>query len=327
MNKVLVTGGLGFIGSHFVELCMQRDASQVVVLDSMTYASDLDFARQIKTDGVQVVRGDIRDEHIVDRLVQRCDVVIHLAAESHNDRSISSPQEFVSTNTVGTLNLLEAVRRHDVRFHHVSTDEVYGDLPLSDNSAFTLSSPYRPSSPYSASKAAADHFVRAWHRTYGIAATISNCTNNYGPRQHVEKFIPQAITDIIRDVRPRLYGDGKNVRDWIHVKDHCTGIMAVLDRGFLGETYLIGARNEQSNIAVLLSLLELMGRPASFFEHVADRPGHDARYSLDVDSMTRLDWVPVHTDFVEGLGNTVEWFVANENWWRETKIFNEAVYT
>ena len=213
------------------------------------------------------------------------DAIVHFAAESHNDNSIANPEPFIRTNVEGTMRLLEAARKHDVRFHHISTDEVYGDLALDDPARFTEDTPYRPSSPYSASKASSDHLVRAWVRTYGLRATISNCSNNYGPYQHVEKFIPRQITSIMEGARPKLYGTGENVRDWIHTEDHSRAVWAILTRGRIGETYLIGADGEMSNIAVLRMILQLMGQPEDAFDWVRDRPGHDRRYAIDASKL------------------------------------------
>lgn len=223
--------------------------------------------------------------------------------------------------------LLEAVRRHGARYHHVSTDEVFGDPALNDPSRFAEGSPYRPSSPYSSSKATSDLLVRAWTRTYGLRATISNCSNNYGPYQHVEKFIPRQITNIIDGVRPKLYDAGTNVRDWVNVEDHSSAVWAILTCGQVGETYLIGADGERSNIDVLRVILEAMGRDPDDFDHVLDRPGHDRRYAIDSSKLRReLGWRPAHADFAEGLCQTIDWYVANEPWWRPTKEVTEARY-
>lgn len=227
----------------------------------------------------------------------------------------------------GTYALLEAARKHNTRFHHISTDEVYGDLALDDPSRFTEESPYRPSSPYSSSKAASDMLVRAWHRTYGVNATISNCSNNYGPRQHIEKFIPRQITNILCGIRPKLYGDGKNVRDWIHTEDHSSAVWTILTQGRIGETYLIGADGERSNIDVLQAILQRMGKQSDDFDWVRDRPGHDRRYAIDPSKLRReLGWQPRHTDFNKGLDETIAWYVQNEHWWRDAKETTEAKY-
>ena len=227
----------------------------------------------------------------------------------------------------GTFCLLQAARKYNVRYHHVSTDEVYGDLALDDPARFTEETPYRPSSPYSSTKAASDHLVRAWHRTFGVRATISNCSNNYGPYQHVEKFIPRQITNILDGVRPKLYGDGRNVRDWIHTDDHSSAVWAILTKGEMGETYLIGADGERSNIDVLRAILARMGRPADDFDWVRDRPGHDRRYAIDSSKLRReLGWEPKHTDFSEGLDQTIAWYTENRAWWEPVKAATEARY-
>jgi dTDP-glucose 4,6-dehydratase len=255
------------------------------------------------------------------------DAVVHFAAESHNDNSLNDPSPFVQTNLVGTFTLLEAVRRHDVRLHHVSTDEVYGDLELDDPTRFTESTPYEPSSPYSATKAGSDLLVRAWVRSFGVRATISNCSNNYGPFQHVEKFIPRQITQLIDGQRPRVYGDGLNVRDWIHVEDHSSAVLEVLENGRIGETYLVGADGEQSNLAVVRHLLELFGRDGDDFDPVTDRAGHDRRYAIDSTKLrTELGWRPSHADFHQGLADTVQWYRDNEDWWRPSKHSTETTY-
>ena len=255
------------------------------------------------------------------------DAIVHFAAESHNDNSILDASPFLRTNIDGTYVLLEAARRHGLRFHHISTDEVYGDLQLDEPRKFTEESPYRPSSPYSASKAASDHLVRAWHRTYGVRATISNCSNNYGPYQHVEKFIPRQVTNILAGLRPKLYGAGLAVRDWISVADHCSPIWAILTRGRIGETYLVGADGEMSNIDVLRMILARMGRDADDFDHVNDRPGGDKRYAIDAAKIMReLGWRPRYTDFAEGLDRTIEWYRTHEAWWLPDKQATEEKY-
>ena len=244
--------------------------------------------------------GDICDAELLERIVPDHDAIVHFAAESHNDNSIADPEPFLRTNVEGTYHLLEACRKHDIRFHHVSTDEVYGDLALDDPTRFTEETPYKPSSPYSSTKAASDMLVRAWVRTYGVRATISNCSNNYGPYQHVEKFIPRQITNILCGIRPKLYGDGLNVRDWIHTEDHSSAVWTILAKGRIGETYLIGADGERNNITVLQDILRAMGEPEDAFDWVKDRPGHDRRYAIDSSKLRReLGWRPRYTDFSE----------------------------
>ena len=325
--RVLVTGGAGFIGSNFVlRVRRTRPDWELTVLDALTYAGNRESIRAVE-DEITFVEGSVADEVLVDRLVAANDLVVHFAAESHNDSSLDSPWPFVESNIIGTYRLLEAVRRHERRIHHVSTDEVYGDLELDDPDRFTESTPVNPSSPYSASKASADLLVRAWVRSFGIRATLSNCSNNYGPRQHVEKFIPRQITGILEGVRPKLYGAGSNVRDWIHVDDHNDAVVAVVEHGRLGETYLIGADGEMDNRAVIALLLELMGRPPDWFEHVNDRPGHDLRYAIDSSKLRReTGWRPVYGDIRAGLAQTVEWYRENESWWRAARSRSERTY-
>jgi len=324
---LLVTGGAGFIGSNFVQHTVREHPDvRVTVLDALTYAGD---ERSLDPVAGQVTfaKGDVADPDIVDALVAEVDVVVHFAAESHNDNSLHDPWPFVRTNVIGTYTLLEAVRRHGVRYHHISTDEVYGDLELDDPAKFTAQTPYNPSSPYSATKASSDLLVRAWARSFGVQATISNCSNNYGPYQHVEKFIPRQITNVVDGIRPKLYGAGLNVRDWIHVDDHNAAVWAILERGRIGETYLIGADGELDNKTVVETILELMGRPADAYEHVNDRPGHDMRYAIDASALRdELGWAPRYTTFRDGLAATIDWYRANEAWWRPQKDATEAKY-
>jgi dTDP-glucose 4,6-dehydratase len=325
--RLLVTGGAGFIGSNFVhQTVRERPDVRVTVLDALTYAGDEASLAPV-ADQVTLVRGDIADADLVDGLVADADVVVHFAAESHNDNSLTNPWPFVQTNVVGTYTLLEAVRRHGTRFHHISTDEVYGDLELDDPAKFTPDTPYNPSSPYSSTKAASDLLVRAWVRSFGVQATISNCSNNYGPYQHVEKFIPRQITNVIDGVRPKLYGSGENVRDWIHVEDHNAAVWTIVERGRIGETYLIGADGEENNKAVVELILELTGQPRDAYDLVSDRPGHDLRYAIDSSKLrTELGWEPRYHGFRDGLAATIEWYRANEAWWRPQKDATEAKY-
>ena len=327
-KSIIVTGGCGFIGSNFVHwVAREHPEVHVTVLDKLTYAGNPENIADLPADQVELVVGDICDAQLLDRVVPGHDAIVHFAAESHNDNSIADPEPFVKTNVEGTFQLLEACRRFDVRFHHVSTDEVFGDLALDDPARFTEETPYHPSSPYSSTKAASDMLVRAWVRTYGVRATISNCSNNYGPYQHVEKFIPRQITNILCGLRPKLYGDGKNVRDWIHVDDHSSAVWAVLERGRIGETYLVSADGERSNIEVLRAILRAMGRPEDDFDWVRDRPGHDRRYAIDSSKLRReLGWSPEHSDFDAGLAQTVAWYREHEDWWRGVKEATEAKY-
>ena len=325
--RVLVTGGAGFIGSNFVHQTLAtRPDAEVTVLDALTYAGSRTSLDGV-LDDVRFVEGRVEDGELVDRLVGEADVVVHFAAESHNDNSLASPGPFVQTNVVGTYELLEAVRRHDVRYHHISTDEVYGDLALDSPERFSEATPYNPSSPYSSTKGASDLLVRAWVRSFGLEATISNCSNNYGPRQHVEKFIPRQVTEVLDGRRPRLYGDGLNVRDWIHVDDHNSAVWVIIDRGQLGETYLIGADGEVDNKTVVETVLDLMGREAGDYDHVTDRPGHDRRYAIDWSRLRdELGWQPRYRDFRSGLAATIDWYRAHEDWWRPHKSATEARY-
>lgn len=325
--RLLVTGGAGFIGANFVhQTVRERPDVAVTVLDALTYAGDRASLAEV-ADRVTFVEGDIADAGLVDGLVGEADAVVHFAAESHNDNSLSNPWPFVQTNVVGTYTLLEAVRRHGTRYHHISTDEVYGDLELDDPAKFTPETPYNPSSPYSSTKAASDLLVRAWVRSFGVQATISNCSNNYGPYQHIEKFIPRQITNVVDGIRPKLYGRGENVRDWIHVDDHNSAVWAILERGRIGETYLIGADGEQNNKDVVELILELMGQPRDAYDLVSDRPGHDMRYAIDSSKLrAELGWTPRYPGFRDGLAATIEWYVANEAWWRPRKAATEAKY-
>ncbi len=325
--RILVTGGAGFIGANFVHWTLaNRQDVEVTVLDKLTYATDGTSLDPVR-DRITFVQGDIADAALVDSLVAQTDLVVHFAAESHNDNSLVDPSPFVTTNIIGTFAILEAVRRHDVRLHHISTDEVYGDLELDDPKRFTEDTPYNPSSPYSSTKAGSDLLVRAWVRSFGVKATISNCSNNYGPYQHVEKFIPRQITNVIDGLAPRLYGDGLNVRDWIHVDDHNSAVWVIIDEGRVGETYLIGADGERNNKQVVRAILSAFGKPEDSYDHVTDRPGHDLRYAIDSGKLrTELGWAPTYSDFEAGLKATVEWYVANEAWWRPFKDATEAKY-
>lgn len=327
-RNIVVTGGCGFIGSNFVHYVVREHPEvHVTVLDKLTYAGNPNNIAGLPEDRVELVVGDICDAELLKKIVPGHDAIVHYAAESHNDNSIANSEPFLRTNVEGTYRLLEACREFDVRYHHVSTDEVYGDLALNDPIRFTESTPYNPSSPYSATKAASDMLVRAWSRTYGIRATISNCSNNYGPYQHIEKFIPRQITNIICGIRPKLYGDGKNVRDWIHTEDHSSAVWTILERGRIGETYLIGADGERSNIDVLRAILKIMNKSPDDFDWVKDRPGHDRRYAIDSAKLrAELGWKPTRTDFMSGLEHTIQWYCDNEAWWRSAKDDTESKY-
>ena len=327
MKKVLVTGGAGFIGSNFVYLVRQKRPDwQITVVDKLSYAGDIATLEPILNE-IEFVTGDIANAQLIDDLVAKNDIVVHFAAESHNDNSLANPWPFVESNIIGTFNILEAVRKHDKKLHHISTDEVYGDLELDDPAKFTPETPYNPSSPYSSTKAGSDLLVRAWVRSFGLQATISNCSNNYGPRQHVEKFIPRQITEIIEGRKPKLYGTGENVRDWIHVDDHNNAVITIIENGKNGETYLIGADGEKNNKAVVESILKMMGKDITDYDHVTDRPGHDMRYAIDNTKLVKeLGWKPEYTDFEEGLKNTIDWYINNESWWKPQKQETEAKY-
>ena len=324
--RMLVTGGAGFIGANFVHYTRARHPDcEIRVLDKLTYAG---HRESLPGDGsVDLVVGDICDAPLVDGLVADTDVVVHFAAESLVDNSLHDPAPFISTNIVGTFSVLEAVRRHGKRLHHISTDEVFGDLALDAGQKFTEQTRYDPSSPYSASKASSDLLVRAWARSYGVAATLSNCANNYGPYQHVEKFVPRQITNVLTGQRPKLYGAGANVREWTHVDDHNAAVHAILAGGAPGQTYLIGTGDERSNADIMALVLELMGQPADAFDHVPDRPGHDLRYANDSTRIrTELGWAPRYGDFREGLAATIAWYRENDWWWRPQKEATEARY-
>ena len=327
MAHILVTGGAGFIGSNFVHHLIDNTDHTITVLDKMTYAANAASLEGLPESRFKLVVGDIADRELADELVGKADAVVHYAAESHNDNSLANPEPFIHTNLVGTFSLLEAVRKHGTRYHHISTDEVFGDLELDDPAKFTETTPYNPSSPYSSTKAGSDLLVRAWVRSFGIEATISNCSNNYGPYQHVEKFIPRTITNMIDGIRPRVYGTGEQVRDWIHVRDHNTAVWEIIDKGRIGETYLIGADGEKNNLEVVQMILAEFGREADDFDHVNDRPGHDQRYAIDNSKLVEeTGWSPSFADFAAGLHDTVEWYKANEDWWRPQKDDVEAKY-
>lgn len=327
MSHLLITGGAGFIGSNFVRHVLRETGHTVTVLDRMTYAANEASLAGLDPQRFELVVGDVADGGVVDGLVEAADAVVHFAAESHNDNSLNDPWPFVHTNLIGTYTLLEAVRRHRTRFHHVSTDEVFGDLQLEDPQRFTEETPYNPSSPYSSTKAGSDLLVRAWVRSFGVEATLSNCSNNYGPYQHVEKFIPRQITNVLWGVRPKLYGEGRNVRDWIHAEDHSAAVLRILEAGAPGRTYLVGADGELDNLTVLRTILRLMGRDEDDFDHVRDRAGHDLRYAIDgTRTRAELGWEPRYTDFEAGLRATVDWYAEHRQWWEPVKAATEAKY-
>lgn len=334
---ILVTGGAGFIGSALCRHLVRSGRYRVVNLDKLTYAGNLDSLREIEDSAdYRFVRGDIGDEPIVSGLLasESIDIVMHLAAESHVDRSIDGPGAFIDTNVVGTFRLLNAAlghwrglageRKARFRFHHVSTDEVFGDLPL-DEGVFTEETPYAPSSPYSASKAASDHLVRAWHETYGLPVVLSNCSNNYGPYHFPEKLIPLVILNALEGKALPVYGKGENVRDWLYVDDHVRALELVATRGEIGESYNVGGRAERTNLAVVETICDLLdarrplpggARRRSLIAFVADRPGHDRRYAIDPSKIEReLGW-RAGESFESGIERTIDWYLANDWWWR-----------
>jgi dTDP-glucose 4,6-dehydratase len=342
VKRILITGGAGFIGGAVVRRLVGR-GYHVVNVDKLTYAGNLDSLRDVEGQpNYRFVRGDICDQAVIGELLagERIEAIMHLAAESHVDRSIDGPAAFVETNIVGTFRLLEAALQHwrsldgegraAFRFHHVSTDEVFGDLPF-DGGEFSEETPYAPSSPYSASKAASDHFVRAWNATYGLPVVLSNCSNNYGPFHFPEKLIPLAILNALEGKPLPVYGRGENVRDWLHVDDHAEALELVLTRGKVGESYNVGGRAERSNLQVVEAICDLVDQRLplpdgssrrSLIEFVTDRPGHDLRYAIDPSKIEReLGWRASH-DFEHGLAETVDWFTANEWWWRPIRDGN-----
>ncbi len=317
MAKYFVTGGAGFIGSALVRIILAEMPSAMITnFDALTYAGNPDNLQHLESDRHRLVRGDIADrEAVTSALDDETEVIINLAAESHVDRSISSASEFIHTNVLGTQVLLDVARQKGIkRFLQVSTDEVMGSLPEGEGSFFTEQSAFAPNSPYAASKAAAEHLVRAAHHTFGLDTVITRCGNNYGPRQFPEKFLPLALSNAFQDQPIPVYGDGRNVRDWIHVEDHCRGILAALKKGVAGGTYNFGARNERRNIDVVESLLDAVGKPRSLIKFVKDRPGHDRRYAIDPTlAETELEWRPQET-WETGLGKTIAWYEENTEW-------------
>lgn len=320
--KLLVTGGAGFIGANFILYWLDKySEDQIVNLDKLTYAGNLENLKLVeKNPRYSFNKGDIGDAALVNSLVKDCDVIVHFAAESHVDRSIAGPDVFVMTNVIGTQVVLDAAVHHNKRIHHVSTDEVFGSLPLDSEGAFSETTCYNPRSPYSASKAASDHLVRAYHETYGLPVTISNCSNNFGPYHFPEKFIPLAITNIIEHKKVPVYGDGLYVRDWLYVTDHCRAIDLIIQKGKIGESYCVGGMTEDiNNIGVIKKIIKFMNADESVIEMVKDRPGHDRRYAIDWSKIkNELGWEPEH-DFDTWLEKTIEWYRDNEPWWRRVK--------
>ena len=323
--KLLVTGGAGFIGTNFVRYWVDRyPEDEIAVLDKLTYAGHLENLKGLKID---FIKGDICDRKVVARAMAGVDVVVHFAAETHVDRSIIDPDIFIKSNIIGTETLCRAAIKAKIkRFHHISTDEVFGALALTANGKFTEKTAYSPRSPYAVSKATSDFIVRMYHHTYGLPITITNTSNNYGPYQDPEKFIPRMITNAIDNQPLPIYGDGLYVRDWIHTYDHCTAIDLILTKGKVGETYLVGANSERNNLAVVKLILKYLGKPESLITSVKDRPGHDRRYALDSRKIKReLGWKPEHK-FEYWLKRVVKWYVDNEAWWRPLKKRAESIY-
>ena len=331
MQQILVTGEAGFIGSNSVHHLLQSTEASVAVLDKLTYTSARQSLASTLPGRVRLVVGDVADEVISEQLGSQLTgpngEVVHFAAESHNDNNLRDPSPFVITNTVGTYVVLRPVRRHNVRLHHIPTDEVYGDLELNDPAKLAEGRPYRPSQPYSASTAGADHLVRASEQSFVVRATISSCSNNYDPWQHIEKFIPRQTTNVLRGERPKVYGTGANARDWIHTNDHSSAVRSILAHGTIGASYLIGANGERSNVEVVRALLRLCDGPEGDTDFMLDRAGHDLRYAIDATRLrTELGWEPVYLDFHAGLANTVRWYADPEEWWGTVKDGVESAY-
>ena len=321
MRKVFVTGGAGFIGSAFIRLVLDETENLLINFDALTYAGNLDNLAGVDEKRHRFIRGDIADRHaVISALEDDIDAIVNFAAESHVDRSITSADEFLRTNVTGTQILLDVARAKGVkRFVHVSTDEVMGSLPENDDSFFTEESPFAPNSPYAASKAAAEHLVRAAHHTFGLDTVVTRCGNNYGPRQFPEKFLPLAIANAMSNETIPVYGDGLNVRDWIYVEDHCRAILAVMEKGKPGGVYNIGARNPRRNLDVVQSLLDELGKPRSLITFVTDRPGHDRRYAIDPSLVeSELGWRPRET-WESGLRKTIDWYRENTRWLENTR--------
>lgn len=316
-TNIVITGGAGFIGSNFVRYINKKYPEvKITIVDKLTYASTIDTIKDLlENDNITFEKVDITDYKNIEEIVKNKDLIVNFAAESHNDNSLENPHDFLMSNVIGTYNLLELARKYNIRYHHISTDEVYGDIALESTEQFNENSQYKPSSPYSATKAASDMLVKGWIRSFNLKATISNCSNNYGPYQHPEKFIPRQITNILNNKKPILYGNGLNVRDWIHVEDHSQAVDLIIDNGRIGETYLIGVNNEINNITVLKQILKEMNKDEDYFDFVEDRKGHDLKYSINPTKLNKeLNFKPKHTDFNKGLKETINWYKKNENW-------------
>lgn len=325
--KILITGGLGFIGSNFIRFWLgNHPQDKIINLDKVTYAANPASLSDL-SQNYTFVKGDILDSELLDKIIPGIDLIVHFAAESHVDRSIDDPLLFVKTNVLGTYTLLSAAKKHgNIRFHHISTDEVFGSISFGSTDQFSEITPYNPSSPYSASKASSDHFVRSFGKTFGLPVTITNCSNNYGPYQHPEKLIPRLITNLIDNQKIPVYGQGTNFRDWLYVDDHCRAIEAVINKGKLGETYCVGGLKETSrNIDLIKQVINLMGKSEDQIEYVTDRPAHD-NYAVRWDKIhNELGWEPKET-LESGLQKTINWYLANESWWRTAKVEAEAFY-
>lgn len=316
-TNIVITGGAGFIGSNFVRYINEKYPEvKITIVDKLTYASTIDTIKDLlENKNITFKKVDITDYKNIEKIVKNKDLIVNFAAESHNDNSLENPHNFLMSNVVGTYNLLELARKYNIRFHHISTDEVYGDIELESKEQFNENSQYKPSSPYSATKAASDMLVKGWIRSFNLKATISNCSNNYGPYQHPEKFIPRQITNILNNKKPTLYGNGLNVRDWIYVEDHSQAVDLIIDNGRIGDTYLIGVNNEINNITVLKQILKEMNKEEDYFDFVEDRKGHDLKYSINPTKLNKeLNFKPKHTDFNKSLKETIDWYRKNKNW-------------
>ena len=317
-NTIIVTGGAGFIGSNFVRFLLKNySPKKIVIIDKLTYASSELTVKDLLSDVVSLHVVDVADKTQIEPYFSKeVDLVVHFAAESFNDKSLKDPQSFVNSNIIGTFNVLEFCRLYGIRLHHISTDEVFGDFPLNSKDKFKETTPYNPSSPYSGTKASADLLVKAWVRSFGVQATISNCSNNYGPYQNPEKFIPRQVTNILKGSKPVLYGSGLNVRDWIHVEDHCRAICLIIEKGVVGETYIVGIDNERTNLEVMQKILANFNLGEFDFKFVTDRVGHDLRYGIDATKLvSELGFEPKYTDFDSALSSTIEWYKENRAWW------------
>jgi dTDP-glucose 4,6-dehydratase len=327
--KLLVTGGLGFIGTNFIRYWFQNHPDDTIVnLDKITYAANpLNLAEFEGKSNYQFIKGDICDQDTVAKAVEGAELIVHFAAESHVDRSLDDPELFLRTNILGTHNLLNFASQKNIRFHHISTDEVFGALELNTENKFSESTPYDPRSPYSSSKAASDHLVRSFYHSFNLPITISNCSNNYGPYQSPEKFLPRMITNLLTGQKVKVYGDGLNVRDWLHVLDHCRAIEAIIKKGKIGETYVIGGLTKDvNNLELTKTVLDLMGKGEDQIEFVSDRPGHDRRYAVNWEKIkNELSWSPLYT-FEEGIKATVDWYTQNSDWWQASKSEAEQFY-